>query len=249
MNVTLESDGLAILVIDEGKANAVSPALIRELDRALDEVEAKSARGLVITGAGKHFSAGLDLATVSSLAPVDFDAFLLDFETAYARLFFFPLPVVAAVNGNAVAGGCILAACADRRIAAQGDYRIGTNEVRIGVTCPSIVLDILRALLTPSRTHEIVLGAELHDPPTALELGLVDELVAPDAVMGRALEVARAWMKSPSPGFAAQKRELRGRYVDPSREGYRASRTLFRELWKGDAATAARDAVLSRIKR
>lgn len=249
MNVTLESDGLAILTIDEGKANAVSPALIAALARALDEVEAGRARGLVLTGSGKHFSAGLDLATVSALSPADFDAFLLDFETTYSRLFFLPMPVVAAVNGNAVAGGCILAACADRRIAAKGDYKIGTNEVRIGVTCPSVVLDILRASLTPSRVHEIVLGAELYDPAAALERGLVDELVAPEAVLGRACEVARDWMKSPAPGFAAQKRELRGRYIVPFREGYRESRVLFRELWKGEPATAARDAVLSRIRK
>lgn len=249
MNVQLESDRLAILTLDEGKANAVSPALIASLSFSLDDVERKRATGLVITGTGKHFSAGLDLATVSALSPVAFDAFLADFEAVYTRLFFFPMPVIAAVNGNAVAGGCILAACADRRVAADAEYRVGTNEVRIGVTCPSVVIDIMRALLSPAVLHEVVLGAELYDVKAALARGLVDEVVPTETVMTRACEVARAWMKSPLPGFAEQKRELRGRYVEPFREEYGASRVRFRELWKGDAATAARDAVLSRIKK
>jgi enoyl-CoA hydratase len=249
MNVQLESDGLAILTLDEGKANAVSPALIAALARALDEVEARGARGLVITGAGKHFSAGLDLATVSALAPADFDRFLAEFEKTFERVFFLPMPVVAAVNGNAVAGGCILAAAADRRIAADADYRVGGNEVRIGVTFPSIVIDILRALLTPAKLHEVVLGAELHAPRAALELGLLDEIVPADAVMARSCEVARRLMLSPLPGYAAQKRELRSRFVEGFRETYPTSRARFRELWQGEPATAARNAVLSRIKK
>jgi enoyl-CoA hydratase len=244
MRIQVANDALATIEMDEGKANAISPSLIVALGEAVAEIEKAGARGLVLTGSGRHFCAGLDLSAVSALSQVDFEKFLVMFEEVFSRLFFFPAPVVAAVNGNAVAGGCILAAAADHRVAATGTYKVGTNEVRIGVNCPSIVLDILRALLTPSQVHKIVLGAELYDPATAQSLGLLDELVDPERLLTRAREVARAWMASPTPGFAAQKKELRSRYVDPHRPGYPASRGRFDELWHGAEATAARAAVL-----
>lgn len=246
MKIDSRDGGLAVVTMDEGKANAISPALLAELSRVLDELERQSCAGLVITGAGKHFSAGLDLATVSALAPADLDRFLADFERVFERFFLLPFPVIACVNGNAIAGGCILAAAADRVVAAEGEYRIGANEVRIGVTCPSVVTDILRARLAPAPLHQVLLHAELHSPQAALALGLVDELVAPEDLAARSEAVARAWMKSPPSSYGAMKRELRARFLDPHRAQYAASRAAFASLWQSPPAVAARAAVLGK---
>lgn len=246
MKIEIDADKLARVTMDEGKANAMSPALLAELWRVLDEIERRDCAGLVLTGVGKHFCAGLDLAAVSALSANEMAQFLVRLEQVFERVFLLPIPVIASVNGNAIAGGCILAAAADRVIAATGEYRVGANEVRIGVTCPSVVTDIMRARLTPSVLQQVLLHAELHAPSAALALGLIDELVAPEALASRSNEIARSWMKSPRPGFGAMKRELRQRFLDPHRSNYPSSRASFAALWQGPEAVAARAAVLGK---
>ena len=121
----------------------------------------------------------------------------------------FPRPVVAAVNGHAVAGGLILALCADHRVGARG-ASYGLTETRVGTPYPAAALAIVRAELAPAAARRLVLGAELLDADRALELGLVDELAEADAVLERALEVSRQLAALPTATYEAVKRQLRG---------------------------------------
>ena len=233
-------NGLARLVMDEGKANAIGPAFLEELDEKLGELLGDPPGALVITGAGAHFSAGLDLVTLHEIRRVALDRFLADFERVFTELFLFPAPVVAAVNGNAIAGGYVLAALADHRVAARGDYRIGLNEVRLGVNLPSIALEAPRAALRPDVFARVVLGGELYEPEDALRLGLVDELVEATELERRAEERARALMESPRLGFARIKREVREPFARWAGERGKASRRAFRELWFSEEARRLR---------
>src|SRR2546422_6749358 len=132
----IERDGeVALIRLENGKANAIGPSFLDRLESLLGQLG--DARAAVITGQGSAFSAGLDLPTLVDLDRVRMRAFVLRFETAMMRVFELPIPLVAAVNGHAVAGGCVLALQADVRIGADREARIGLNETQLGVGLPS----------------------------------------------------------------------------------------------------------------
>lgn len=237
---------VAVLVMNEGKANSIGPAFLASMEAALDRVCAASPSALVLTGEGKHFCAGLDLAGMNAFSVDELDRFLLAFERAFLRLFLLPFPVVAAVNGNAIAGGCILAGAADYRVAALGEYRIGVNEVRLGVSFPSIALEVPRFQLPPAAFARAVLEGDLYPPAEAAALGLVDELVSSDRLLDRASEVARRYRRSPREAFAQVKREMRAPAVERIEGHGEASRAAFRELWFGEVALKLRTDVLTK---
>jgi enoyl-CoA hydratase/carnithine racemase len=141
----LERQGdAALLRMNTGKANAMNADWIARMNGALDEVVATGARALVMTGADAFFSSGLDLPALASLDRPALAAFLDSFNAVMLRVFTLPLPVVAAVNGHAIAGGCVLALQADLRVMAQGKWRIGLNEVPLGIGLPALVVETLR---------------------------------------------------------------------------------------------------------
>ena len=145
-----------------GRANAIDMEFVSGLSRTLDEAEA-SGRPLVLTGNGRFFSAGLDLAGLPQDRE-EMGGFVDRFDDLLRRLFLFPCPTVAAVNGHAVAGGAILAAACDVRIGAAGDYRIGVSEVQLGVIFPAFAFEVLRAAIPAARTAEVLLRGQLSGP-------------------------------------------------------------------------------------
>ena len=128
--IDLKNDGdIAIVTIKHGKANALDIELCEGLTKCFDEVRRSDARAVVLTGQGRMFSAGVDLIRVSSGGADYVRAFLPSLHRLYDAVFFHPKPVVAAINGHAIAGGCVLACCADRRIMADASGRIGVTEL------------------------------------------------------------------------------------------------------------------------
>jgi enoyl-CoA hydratase len=198
---------VAILQLRHGKANAIDRELFAALERELDA--AADAAAVVLTGSGGIFSAGVDLYRVRDGGPEYAGALVRELHTTLMRLYTHPRPVVAAVNGHAIAGGCILAAACDRRVAAAGDARLGVSELRVGVPYPTAPLEILRGLLAPHVLSDLVLSARLVGPDEALRLGLVDEVVPAAALLDRAVGVAGELAAIPPPAYAAGKRALR----------------------------------------
>src|ERR1700728_4888718 len=123
---------VAVLRLDHGKVHALDDVLLGDLVAGLDTVERSDARALVLTAAGRVFSAGVDLQRVLDGGAEYLETMMPALIAAFVRLFSYPLPVVAAVNGPAIAGGCILACAADRRILIEGG-RIGASELLVGV--------------------------------------------------------------------------------------------------------------------
>jgi len=135
---------IALLRMRAGKANATGPAFLDALGTSLDGLLAAPPGALVLTGEGRVFSAGLDLPALVDLPTAALVDFIGRFTDTMLRLFTLPFPVVAAVNGHAVAGGCVLALQADQRLMAEGEGRIGLNEVRLGIGLPAAMVETLR---------------------------------------------------------------------------------------------------------
>jgi enoyl-CoA hydratase len=218
---------VALLRMSAGKANAINPRFLEVLGTLLDELEAAPPGALVLTGEGRAFSAGLDLPALIDFDAPSLTAFIRRFSDTMLRVFRLPWPVVAAVNGHAIAGGCVLALQADERLMAQGEARIGLNEVRLGIGLPAAVVETLRFQVPGRSLVRIAAEGGLFSAEEALTLGLVDEVVGASALLQRALERAAALAAIPSLAFAQVKASLRR----PVLERLKANEALDAASW------------------
>lgn len=192
--------------MDDGKANVLSHAMLDALNAALDDAE-KSARAVVLVGREGRFSAGFDLAEMMS-GIEQAKALLSKGGSFLLRLFEYPLPIVAASTGHAVAGGALVLLAADVRIASAGRFRIGLNEVQIGLPLPSLAIEFARDRLSPRAFVAATLLATMYEPEGAKDAGYVDEVVAGDA-LARALPRAVELTKLDARAFAVSKKHVR----------------------------------------
>lgn len=243
-------DDVAVLRMDGGKANAITPALLDELDRLLDAADQDPASsGLVLTGSDRFFSTGLDLPAVTALDRAGMEAFMEHLERTCARLFTLDRPLVAAVNGHAVAGGCVLALQADWRVMTDAPAKIGLNEVRLGLGVPLIAREAMRCQMTPATTARVLTEGELFDGLGAEQIGLVHEVVPHRLVLGHAIERARVLGTSPRAAFGAAKRALRRDALHRFEEGLREAVDGFLELWFAEEAQALLTAAVAKLKK
>lgn len=198
---------VALLRLENGKANAISPSFIDKLEGLLGQIG--DARAAVLVGQGSAFSAGLDLPSLVDLDRATMWTFILRFDAVMMRIFELPIPLVAAVNGHAVAGGCVLALQADVRIGADREARIGLNEVQLGIGLPAAVSETLRWQVPGSSLAAIALEGRLFSPREALQLGLLHEVVPEAELLDRALQRAAALAALPPAGVRMVKQSLR----------------------------------------
>jgi enoyl-CoA hydratase/carnithine racemase len=204
----IEREGaVALLRMENGKANAMSPTLLERLDGLLEQLG--DARAAVITGQGNAFSAGLDLPTLAGMERAAMRAFIRRFEVVMMKAFELPIPLIAAVNGHAVAGGCVLALQADIRIAADRDSKIGLNETQLGIGLPAAVIETLRWQVPGSSLAPIALEGRLWSPREALQLGLLHEVVPEGELLRHAVQRAAALAALPAAGLRMVKESLR----------------------------------------
>ncbi len=226
----IEREGpVALLRMENGKANAMSPTLLERLDGLLGQLG--DARAAVITGQGTAFSAGLDLPTLTDLDRAAMRGFIRRFEAVMMRLFELPIPVIAAVNGHAVAGGCVLALQADLRIAADRDAKIGLNETQLGIGLPAAVVETLRWQVPGSSLAPLALEGRLVSPREALQLGLLHELVPEGELLPRALQRASALAALPPAGLRMVKESLRKAVAASARAGQEAQAESWLDGW------------------
>jgi enoyl-CoA hydratase/carnithine racemase len=238
-----ENAGTAVLRLARGKVNALDVELLEGLVDQLADLERSDAGAVVITGAGRAFSAGVDLFRVLEGGPAYVDRLMPALVRALEALFGFPKPVVAAVNGAAIAGGCVMACACDRRIAGP-DALIGASELRVGVPFPAAALEILR-YACGDHAEEVILSAGVFRGHDALTHRLVDEVVAARDVLDRATEVARD-LATLSP-FAYQRTKAQLRAPALQRIAARAGDEQdMRSLWASPATAAAIEASLQR---
>jgi enoyl-CoA hydratase len=234
-----EADGIVTLRLAHGKASALDLDLTDGLAAALETLARKRTRGVVLTGTGGIFSAGVDLFKLVNGGSEYIAHFLPSLDYMFEALFMFPGPVVAAVNGHAIAGGCILACACDRRLMASGTARIGVPELKVGVPFPPLVVEILRASIAPPYFNELLYVGRTYEPADALARGIVDELVAPEALASRAQAVAAELAAAPADSYMLTKRAMRMAYVDRARRTMDTDAPELMAAWSSDTTRAA----------
>ena len=213
-HIHIEAAGdVAVVRIDRPPANAMDLELLAEGHEVRERLAADEPGAVVLVGRDRFFSAGLDLKAAPQLSPSEQRATVGGINRLFSSWYSFPRPVVAAVNGHAVAGGLILALCADYRVCAT-EGRLGLTELRAGLPYPLAAISVVRTELTANAARRLVLGASLIEPPQALELGVVDELRPPDEVLPRAVEVATGMAALPRASYGAVKRQVRGPAIE-----------------------------------
>lgn len=208
-------DGIAFLHMKHGKANAMDLEFCRQFVMKLEELNTPTTNAVVITGSGKIFSAGVDLPRLLDGGQTYVREFLPVLNQFFRTVFTFPKPVLAAINGHAIAGGCVLACAADRRLMSRGDGRIGVPELRVGVPFPPEALEIMRMSLPPQCFSEVMYTGATYDTKLALERGLIDEVVEPDQLLDRAGDAGARMAALGSELFRLTKAQIR----QPAMEG------------------------------
>jgi enoyl-CoA hydratase len=176
-------DGIATITLDDGKVNALSPEMLGSIGAGLDRAEADEAV-VVMTGRRRTFSAGFDLKSE------DWPTMLTAGARTAERMLSFPRPIVVACNGNALAMGAFLLLSADHRVGSEGDFKIGLNEVAIGLTLPYFGIALARHRLTRPAFDRCTVTGVILDPDAARAAGFLDEVVAPDDLIATARAAA-----------------------------------------------------------
>jgi len=172
------------LRLDRPPANALDQDLITEIS---DNVLAADADAFVLSGAVGLFSAGLDVPYLLTLDRGGIEAVWRSFVQLTRILIGAPVPIAAAITGHAPAGGAVVAICCDWRVMAEGDFRIGLNEVQVGIVLPEFLLDLAARIVGPRQAERLAVGGLMLPPDEALRIGLVDELAPPNEVIDRAV--------------------------------------------------------------
>jgi enoyl-CoA hydratase len=183
VHYTLQNN-IATIRIDDGKRNALSPEVLRELHQALDQAEADNA-AIILTGRESVLSAGFDLKVMKRGGMEAINMLRVGYSLP-ARILRYPHPVIVACNGHVLAMGVFMMLSADYVIGSRGDFKIAANEVAIGMTMPRVAAAMLRHRLVPAAFQRAVTMSRYFDPESALKAGFFDELVEPDALMTRA---------------------------------------------------------------
>jgi enoyl-CoA hydratase len=208
-----QHEAILTLRLAHGKASAIDVELLDALVRELEGV-APDVGAVVLTGTGSIFSAGVDLVRLTQEG-ADYVRRFLPLLSRFVRtLFTFPRPVVAAANGHAIAGGCVIVLACDVRLMAEGAGRIGVPELLVGVPFPAAPLEVVRFAVPPDKVQSLVYTGRTLTPQEALAAGLVDEVVAPDALLPRAREVAGQLARIPPQAFRMTKQSLRAQALE-----------------------------------
>ncbi|BBY55066.1 crotonase/enoyl-CoA hydratase family protein [Mycobacterium koreense] len=211
-------DSIATITLDDGKVNALGPAMQQAIGEALDQADRDDVGALVIAGNQRVLSGGFDLKVLTG-GDIQAGIGMLrgGFELAH-RLLSYPKPVVIACTGHAIAMGSFLLCCGDHRVAAPA-CNIQANEVAIGMTLPYAALAIMELRLTPSAYQQAVGLAKVYFGEAALAAGWVDEIVLPEVVLDRAEEAAREFAGLHQRAHAASKLRARARALEALRAG------------------------------
>lgn len=227
------NEGIVTLRLAHGKASALDVELLDGLARVIAEIALDDGvRAVILTGTGSIFSAGVDLFRLTDGG----DEYVSRFVPALSRmmldLFSLPKPLVVAVNGHAIAGGCIFTLTGDYRIMAAGNARIGMPELLVGVPFPPAVLEVVRFSVPPQHLQSLIYTAKTVPPDEALRLGLIDEVAPPETLLSRASEVAAQLAALPANIFKLTKRQVRDKAIDRAKHYANELDDAVRDEWR-----------------
>jgi enoyl-CoA hydratase len=227
-----KNEGVTVLTLTRDKVHALNEESVDHITEQVATLrEDADTKAVVLTGEGSFFSFGLDVPELYDYTPEDFTRFLTKFTSLYMALYEFPKPLVAAINGHAIAGGFMLFTPCDYRVMATGKARVALNEVTFGSTLFAGSMEILKGVVGMRNAERITLSGSMYSAEDAREMGLVDECAEPDAVLDRALAVAGEMMKRDAVAYADIKRQLRKPTIEKIKQVEAASIARFVEIW------------------
>lgn len=235
--ITSINGEVATIRLQRGKANAINQLLISELTQVILELKAnEQIRGVLLTGHGEFFSAGLDLIEIYEYNEIKVLDFWRDFDRLIRLMVAFPKPLVNAITGHCEAGGTLLSLCADYRVMANGPYRIGLNEVEIGIVIPETIYHLYSFALGRNKAYQYLLDGKMHSPQEALDNGLI-QAVAPLAdVEALALEKLKSYLRFSTRVWAQSKLNFRNALLMRLRTDFQTSfEPTFKQWWTDES--------------
>jgi len=241
------TDGIALVRFERPPANAIELESATKLEETLARLEAEDGtRAVVLTGHGEFFSAGLDLKVVPTYGPEQQRTMVMAINRLVGRLYGLGLPTVAAVNGHAIAGGLVVVLACDFRIGRRGSYRLGLTETRAAVPYPVAAMTVVTTELAPAVARRTVLLARNGTPENALADGILDEVQDGEAIIARALDVARELAALPRSAYASIKRQLRATALERIAAVLATGADPLVETWLGAETASAAAELLGR---
>lgn len=225
------SDGVATIALDDGKANALGYPMIEALSAALKRAESE-ARVVVLLGRPGKFCAGFDLKVMQRGLTDAADLLHVGGEL-YVQMLRSPLPIISACTGHAVAGGALLLLASDYSVGVEGEFKIGLNEVHIGLPLPILAIELARHNLDPRRLNEATCFGRLYTPTEAARVGYLNEACAPAEVETRVHAHATLMAQVRGGAFGESKRRLRGALADHIEATLKSDLDAFRVLSSG----------------
>ena len=202
--------GIATVTLQRGKVNALNEPMVEEIFDSFGNLETDTeVKSIIFTGSGKFFSFGFDVPEFMKYSKKDFISFMEKFTNLYTYLFHFPKPIVAALNGHTIAGGCMLATACDFRIMATGKGKISLNEITFGVPVFAGSAEMLRFCVGSRNAQSILYSGAMYSAEEAFGLGLVDQVSSEDALLDDAVKVAQELAEKDSSAFTIIKKLLR----------------------------------------
>ncbi|WP_373476706.1 crotonase/enoyl-CoA hydratase family protein [Sphingorhabdus sp.] len=226
MSATVEiTNDIALIRMDDGKANAINFEMIAALNAALDKAEAE-AKAIVLAGREGRFSGGFDLNAFASLGADGVYKLLDAGAELLLRLYGGPLPVVAACTGHAIAMGVFILHACDTRVGKSGEYKIGANEAITGMQLPIFAMELARDRLSPPHLTRAMIQGFIYNPQGALEAGYFDMLAESDQVEAKAMAVAGQLAQLPGKAYAWNRKSIRKATLDRIRASLGAHHKL-----------------------
>ncbi|MCC6738017.1 MAG: enoyl-CoA hydratase/isomerase family protein [Planctomycetia bacterium] len=238
---------VTLLRLCHGKANALDVPLLRALQDAFAREASSPSRAVVLTADGGIFCAGLDLFQLAGGGSSYIRKLLPALHDALRAAFTFPKPLVAALNGHTLAGGCVLAAAADARLAARGPFKIGVTEILVGFPFPPAALGLLRHVCAPAALQEVALTGRVWRPEEAVARGLVDEVVAPEALLPTAIARAEGFAAIPPAAWRLTKQQLRAETLARMDEDQKSLGAEILEAWCAPEVAEAVKAYVGKV--
>ena len=232
----IKDGGLAIVTMERGKVNALNPELVEELSATFSDLgKDDGIRVVLFTGRGKFFSFGFDIPEFMASSRDKFTTFLIQFTNLYTEMFLFPKPLIASINGHAIAGGCMLATACDYRIMVAGRSKIGVNELAFGSTVFAGSVEMLKFCVGQRNAGTILYSSQLYSGSEAMGLGLVDRMSTSLDLMRDTREVAHIFALKQPDAF----KSIKGLLRNPVREAMikKESHSIhkFVDIWCSEA--------------
>lgn len=231
--------GIATLMLSRGKVNALNRDVVDQLRELLKGLEPDPDAGaIVLTGKGRFFSFGFDIPEFLSYPKDRFTEYLINFTDLYTSLFLYPKPVVAALNGHAIAGGCMMALACDHRVMVRGKAKISLNEIGFGSSVFAGSTEMLRFWVGSANATQVLYSGAMFSAEEAQEMGLVHDVATEEELMTLSRTAALDLAARPQPAFASIKSLLRRTAAEEMKDRERESIAEFVDIWYSDPTWA-----------